>query len=220
MLSACRRKHEGVSRCQHGERLQMLTWVAATICAAVTASLCHMLRTGKLLCRTLQGRRSAVARLEACSGGGSKGAPGQRLPGSWAALLAQLSTAAQTRVRLDALAADAAGISNRDPVLQVCQDHGPSVLELPSWQSGGGRHWQLATACCSSVQLKYLQLEPRALHALTACQSCIWQSASIGTRHLNLSVVSLEIRGAAGSRHHTMDNDISLLCRGSGPRCS
>jgi hypothetical protein len=28
MLSACRRKHEAVSRCQHGERLQVLTWVS------------------------------------------------------------------------------------------------------------------------------------------------------------------------------------------------
>jgi hypothetical protein len=99
--------------------------MGVTIFAAVTASHCHMLHTGKLLCRPLQGRRSAVARLEACSGGGGKCIPEMRLPGPWAALLAQLTAAARMRMRLDAMAAGAGEIGNGDPVLQVRLCHVP-----------------------------------------------------------------------------------------------
>ena len=122
----------------------MSMWIATAVWTRVTAACCRMLRTGKRLCCTLQGRRSAVMRLEACSSDSSKGAAGKRLPEPWSALLGQLTAAAQTRMRLDALAAEAACFSNGDPLLQVCQGHGPTVLKLPSWQTGCRRHWQQA----------------------------------------------------------------------------
>lgn len=99
-----------------------------------------MLRTDRCFCCSLQGRRSAVVRLEACSSGGGKGTPARRLPRPWAALLAQLTAASQTRMHLDAMAADAADISNGDPVLQVRQAHALAVLMmLLLWQSGYAR---------------------------------------------------------------------------------
>jgi hypothetical protein len=80
---------------------------------------CSVLWNHRDLFKPPQGRRSAVARLVACSGSGSKRVSSGTLPPPWAALLAQLTAAAHLRMRLDAIAAEAVSLGNGDPLLQV-----------------------------------------------------------------------------------------------------